>query len=113
MAEKAAEKVLKYLDYYQETWEKIRKIRDNFVKQVNNLDFTAYNSKSNLVLVGFKGKRETERVWKYLQENGINTLPGWDNEFSGLGDQFIRFTIGEEWKMDKVIKVLTGYQFSK
>ena len=113
MAEKAAEKVLKYLDYYQEAWEKIRKIRDNFVKQVNNLGFTAYNSKSNLVLVEFKGKRETERVWKYLQENGIYTLPGWDNEFSGLGDQFIRFTIGEEWEMDKVIKVLTEYQFSK
>jgi len=113
MAEKAAEKVLKYLDYYQKAWEKIRKIRDNFVKQVNNLGFTAYNSKSNLVLVEFKGKRETERVWKYLQENGIYTLPGWDNEFSGLGDQFIRFTIGEEWEMDKVIKVLTEYQFSK
>jgi histidinol-phosphate/aromatic aminotransferase/cobyric acid decarboxylase-like protein len=63
--------------------------------------------------VEFKGKRETERVWKYLQENGIYTLPFWDNEFSGLVDQFIRFTIGEEWEMDKVIKVLTEYQFSK
>ena len=113
MAEKAAEKVLKYLDYYQEAWDKIRKIRDNFVKQVNNLGFTAYNSKSNLVLVEFKGKRETERVWKYLQENGIYTLPGWEKEFSGLGDQFIRFTVGEEWEMDKVIKVLTEYQFYK
>ena len=61
----------------------------------------------------FKGKRETERVWKYLQENGIYTLPGWDKEFSGLGDQFIRFTIGEKWEMDKVIKVLNEYKFSK
>jgi len=113
IAEKAVEKVLKYLDYYQEAWEKIRKTRDNFVKQVNNLDFTAYNSKSNLVLVEFKSKRETERVWKYLQENGIYTLPGWEKEFSGLGDQFIRFTVGEEWEMDKVIKVLTEYQFYK
>jgi histidinol-phosphate/aromatic aminotransferase/cobyric acid decarboxylase-like protein len=59
--------------------------------------------------VEFKGKRETERVWKCLQENGIYTLPDWDKEFSGLGDQFIRFTIGEEWEMDKVVEVLSDW----
>jgi len=110
MAEKAAEKVLKYLDYYQEAWDKIRKIRDNFVKQVNKLGFTAYDSKSNFILVEFKDKEETKKIWKYLKENGIYTLPGWEeNEFSGLGDQFIRFTIGEEWEMDKVKEVLAKY----
>jgi histidinol-phosphate aminotransferase len=70
MAEKSAAKVLKYLDYYQEVW---------------------------------------ERVWKYLKEKGIYTLAGWENEFSGLGDQFIRFTIGEEWEMDRVVEVLFDY----
>ena len=110
MAEKAAEKALKYLDYYQEAWDKIRKIRDNFVKQVNKLGFTAYDSKSNFILVEFKDKEETKKIWKYLKENGIYTLPGWEeNEFSGLGDQFIRFTIGEEWEMDKVKEVLAKY----
>ena len=109
IAENAAGKVLKYLSYYQEVWGKIRKIRDNFVKQVNSLGFAAYNSKSNLVLVEFKGKKETEKVWKYLKENGIYTLPGWNNEFSGLGDQFIRFTMGQEWEMDKVVEVLSDW----
>ncbi len=107
MAEKAAGKVLKYLDYYQEVWGKMKKVRDKFVRQINELGFFAYDSQANFVLVEFKNKEETERVWKYLKEKGIYTLAGWENEFSGLGDQFIRFTIGDEWEMDKVIKVLT------
>jgi len=110
MAEKAAEKVLKYLDYYQESWEKIKKVRDNFVKKINNLGFTAYDSKSNFVLVEFKNKEECKKIWKYLKENNIYTLPGWEkNEFSGLEDQFIRFTIGKEWEMDRVAEVLEKY----
>ena len=107
MAEKAAGKVLKYLDYYRKAWGKIKKVRDKFVRQINELGFSAYDSKANFVLVEFKNKEETERVWKYLKEKGIYTLAGWENEFSGLGDQFIRFTIGDEWEMDKVAKVLT------
>jgi len=109
IAEKAAEKVLKYLDYYQEVWEKMKKVRDKFVRQINELGFSAYDSKANFVLVEFKNKKESERVWKYLKEKGIYTLAGWENEFSGLDDQFIRFTIGEEWEMDKVVEVLFDY----
>jgi len=113
MAEKAAEKVLKYLNYYQEVWGKIKKVRDKFVRQINELGFFAYDSQANFVLVEFKNKKETEKVWEYLKEKDIYTLAGWEDEFSGLGDQFIRFTIGKEWEMDKVIEVLTEYQFSK
>jgi len=109
IAEKAAEKVLKYLDYYQEVWEKIKKVRDKFVRQINELGFSAYDSQANFVLIEFKDKKETERVWKYLKEKEIYTLPGWENEFSGLDDQFIRFTIGVEWEMDKVAEVLSDY----
>jgi len=109
IAEKAAEKVLKYLDYYQEVWEKMKKVRDKFVRQINELGFFAYDSKANFVLIEFKNKEETERVWKYLKEKGIYTLPGWENEFSGLDDQFIRFTIGKEWEIDRVVEVLSDY----
>jgi len=109
MAEKAAEKVLKYLDYYQEAWEKIKKVRDKFVRQMNELGFSAYDTQANFVLVEFKNKEETERVWKYLKEKNIYTLPGWENEFSGLDDQLIRFTIGEEWEMDRIVEVLSDY----
>ncbi|MEA2087388.1 MAG: histidinol-phosphate transaminase [Candidatus Caldatribacteriota bacterium] len=109
MAEKAAGKVLKYLDYYQEVWGKMKKVRDKLVWQINELGFSAYNSRANFVLVEFQNKEETERVWEYLKENGIYTLAGWENEFSGLGDQFIRFTIGVEWEMDKVVEVLSDY----
>ena len=109
MAEKAAKKVLKYLDYYQEVWGKIKKVRDKFIKQINELGFLAYDSHANFILVEFKNKKETERAWKYLKENGIYTLPGWENEFSGLGDQFVRFTIGEEGEMNKVVEVLSDY----
>jgi histidinol-phosphate aminotransferase len=109
MAEKAAEKVLKYLEYYRKAWGKIKKVRDKFVRQINELGFSAYDSQANFVLVEFKNKEETERVWKYLKEKGIYTLGGWENEFSGLDDQFIRFTIGEEWEMDRAVDVLSDY----
>lgn len=109
MAEKATGKVLKYLDYYQEAWEKIKKTRDKFVKQINKLGFSAYDSQANFVLVEFRDKKETKKVWEYLREKDIYTLGGWENEFSGLDDQFIRFTIGEEWEMDKVVEVLSDY----
>ena len=109
MAEKAAEKVLKYLDYYRKAWGKIKKVRDKFVRRINELGFSAYDSKANFILVEFKNKEETERVWKYLKGKGIYTLPGWENEFSGLDDQFIRFTIGEEWEMNRVVEVLSDY----
>ena len=109
IAEKAAEKALKYLDYYQEVWGKIKKVRDKFVRQINTLGFFAYDSKANFVLVEFKNNKEIERVWKYLKEKSIYTLAGWENEFSGLDDQFIRFTIGEEWEMDRAVKVLSDY----
>jgi histidinol-phosphate aminotransferase len=109
IAEKAAGKVLKYLDYYQEVWGKMKKVRDKFAGQINDLGFSAYDSQANFVLVEFKDKKETEKVWIYLKENGIYALPGWNNEFSGLRDQFIRFTIGQEWEMDRVVEVLTDY----
>jgi len=109
MAEKAAVKVLKYLDYYRKAWEKIKKVRDKFIREINELGFFAYNSQANFVLVEFKNKEETERVWKHLKEKGIYALPGWENEFSGLDDQFIRFTIGDEWEIDKAVEVLSDY----
>jgi len=60
--------------------------------------------------VEFKNKEECKKIWKYLKENNIYTLPGWEkNEFSGLEDQFIRFTIGKEWEMDRVAEVLAKY----
>lgn len=109
MAEKAAEKVLKYLDYYQKAWEKIKKTRDKFVRQINELGFFAYDSKANFVLVEFRDKEECKKIWKHLKERGVYALPGWENEFSGLGDQFIRFTIGEDWEMDRVVEALSDY----
>jgi hypothetical protein len=84
MAEKAAGKALKYLDYYQEVWGKTKKVRDKFVWQINELGFSAYDSQANFVLVEFQNKKETERVWKYLKEKDIYALAGWENEFSGV-----------------------------
>jgi len=107
MAEKAAAKVLRYLDYYQKAWEKIKKVRGNFIKKVNKLGLTTFDSKSNFVLVEFKRKKEAKYVWEHLKENNIYTLPGWENEFSGLDNQFIRFNVGEQWEMDRVVELLS------
>jgi hypothetical protein len=63
-----------------------------------------YNQEHGIDLVQ---KEECKRVWKYLKENNIYTLLGWENEFSGLDNQFIRFNIGEQWEMDRVVELLS------
>ncbi len=110
LAEKAAGKVLKYLDYYQKIWDKIKKVRDDFTQKINQLGWFAYPSQANFVLVEARNKEESEEIWGYLKEKNIYTLPGWKDEFSGLEDRFIRFTVGEEWEMNRTIEVLSEYR---
>ena len=37
IAEKSPEKVLKYLDYFQKSWESVKEIRDHFIKKIRAL----------------------------------------------------------------------------
>ncbi|GAB4115093.1 MAG: histidinol-phosphate transaminase [Candidatus Caldatribacteriota bacterium] len=110
LAEKAAGKVLKYLDYYQELWDRIRKIRTDFSQKINKLGWFVYPSQANFILLEAQNKEESKAIWRYLKENNIYTLPGWKEEFSGLEDRFIRFTVGEEWEMNITIEVLSEYR---
>ncbi len=110
LAEKAGGKVLKYLDYYQKIWDKIKKIRDDFIQKINELGWFAYPSQANFVLVELRDKEEAKEVWRYLKHKWIYTLPGWKDEFSGLEHRFIRFTMGKEWEMERVIEVLSDYR---
>lgn len=103
IAEKAAQAVLKYLPYYEEAWYVTKEIRDDFVEQINKIGFQSLDSHTNFVLVNFKEKEVAEYYWEKLKKNNIHALPGWNNEFSGLPEHYIRFTIGEKWEMDKVL----------
>jgi len=107
IAEKTGEKIIDYIDYYKKIWEEARLIRDNFIEKVGKIGLKPCNSYANFVLVEFKNREETERVWKDLKSNGIYTFPSWSEEFSGLEEKFIRFVMGTKEEMDKTIEILS------
>jgi len=112
MAEIAGIRVLKYLDYYKTIWQEIAKARKLFIKGLHQINIKAFSSKANFVLVDFISKKETEKVWHYLQSKRVYVFPAWGDEFSGLDNHYIRFAIGNRSEMDYVLNLLDKYQRS-
>jgi histidinol-phosphate aminotransferase len=112
IAEKCAEKVLKYQDYFREAWKTIKVIRDNFIAQLRQMDFKVFDSKSNFIFIKFKNEKQTKRFWRYLKENNIDTTAAWEDEFSVLEACFVRICIGEKQEMKKVVEIISQYDYS-
>lgn len=109
MAEMAGIKVLKYLNYFQKAWREIARVREFFINGLNDLDIYCFPSKTNYVLVDFVDKKKTEEIWQYLRNENIFTFASWGEEFSGLGNHFIRFTISNHEDMAYVLKLLERF----
>ena len=110
IAEIAGIKVLDYLDDYQVIWEKIADIRDNFIYGLEQTDINVFPSKTNFVLADFTTKENTFKVWKYLRERDVYAFAAWGDEFSGLDNHYIRFTIGKPQEMNYVLSLLKDYK---
>ncbi|MDD4363544.1 MAG: histidinol-phosphate transaminase [Atribacterota bacterium] len=110
IAEKAAIKVLHYLDEYQEIWNDIAVTRDTFVDNLQHLKIKAFPSKTNFVLIDLHTKKETRRIWEYLRSKKVYVLASWEDEFSGLGDHYIRFAIGSSQEMNYVFTLLKNFK---
>jgi len=111
IAEKSAEIVLRYLNYFQEAWEAIKVTRDSFIEQLRDLKFKVFNSKSNFVCIEFKNKDQTKDFWNYLRKNGVFATAAWEDEFSVLKPCFVRICIGEKQEMVRVIEILSAYKY--
>ncbi len=110
MVEIAGIKVLKYLDYFQDIWQKIAHTRDFFAKGLSDIGIVVLPSKSNFVLADFLTEEKTRQVWHYLREENIFTIAAWEKEFSGLDNHYIRFTISNNEEMAYVLELLQRFQ---
>jgi histidinol-phosphate aminotransferase len=110
MAEIAGIKVLKYLNYYKGIWQEVAKVRKQFIAALQQINIMAFPSKSNFVLVDFITRENTKSVWQYLRKEGVYAFAAWEDEFSGLENHYIRFTIGTRQEMDYTLMLLNQYQ---
>lgn len=106
IAEKAGEAALENRGKYKDIWSKVLNIGEEFAERMDNLDVETAEINANFVLCEFNSREEAEKVYKALEEENIITFPGWHEEFSGLPDRFIRFTIGKRSDMEKAAKVV-------
>lgn len=109
MAEIAGIKVLKYLNYYKEIWQEVARVRNQFITSLHQINIMAFPSKSNFVLVDFITQENTKSVWQYLRKEGVYAFAAWEDEFSGLENHYIRFTIGTQQEMDYTLMLLNQY----
>jgi histidinol-phosphate aminotransferase len=110
MAEMAGIKVLKYLAYFQEIWEEIARVRDQFINGLQQIGIMVFPSRANFVLADFVSLENTKKVWQYLRKEGVYTFAAWGEEFSGLDEHYIRFTISNQQEMDYVLTLLERFQ---
>ncbi len=109
MAEMAGIKVLKYLDYFQNIWQEIARTRDFFIAGLKDLNIIVLPSKANFVLVDFTTEEKARKIWHFLREEKVFVVAGWEQEFSGLDNQYIRFTIGNREEMSLVLELLKRF----
>ena len=102
-------KVLKYLDYFQNIWQEIARTRDFFIAGLKDLNIIVLPSKANFVLVDFTTEEKARKIWHFLREEKVFVVAGWEQEFSGLDNQYIRFTIGNREEMSLVLELLKRF----
>lgn len=110
MAEIAGTKVLKYLKYYKGIWQEIAEAREKFIQGLKKININVFPSQTNFVLADFLNKENTLDAWSYLKKEGVYTFAAWGEEFSGLENHYIRFTISNQQEMNYVLMLLKKFQ---
>ncbi len=106
IAEAAGIAAFDYVDYYADAIQNIKKTRHSFCKELSSLGFEYMESNAPFVFVNFGNMSNAKKYYNFLISNGILVFAAWDKEFSGSALPFIRFSIGTEEDMSKVIEVL-------
>lgn len=91
LAQHAALAALQDLDYYEKTWKNDSEERDKLKKKLEGLNFKVFPSSTNFLLIKAKN---AEELYTDLWKNKISVLHGEDPEFTGLGEEYIRITVG-------------------
>ncbi len=91
LAQIAALNALQDPKYYEEIRREIVREREKLTASLRDLGLKVFDSKTNFVLVKTS---EAKKLFKELWKGRIAVLPGWNPEFSDLGENYLRITVG-------------------
>ena len=92
LAQVAALAALESSEYYEKLLEKIKLEKEKICTQLMAFDLKILPSETNCILIQTPKAKE---IFQKLWNNKILIFGGWDTaEFSGLGDEFLRITVG-------------------
>ncbi len=104
LAQTAALAVLKNQMYYQQRWSVMKQERKTLCTQLVELGFDILPSETNFVLIRTP---TAHKLFQSLWDEKVYVLRGWDDaEFSGLGNDFLRITVGNPEENSHLIKSL-------
>jgi len=106
MAEKAGTIVLKHKKEFKKIWAEVLRIGRKFSAGVEKMGYRTFDVNANFVLVDFSSESKAREIFEKLSKNRIKACPGWSDEFEGELDNCIRFAIGGEKDMERVLDVL-------
>jgi len=92
LAQVAALAALESPEYYEKLWQTLKSEKKLLCSQLAELGLEVLPSETNFVFIRTpKAKEIFQALWK----DKIFVFGGWDKaEFSGLGDTFLRITVG-------------------
>jgi len=102
IAAEAGKAALKNREEYTRIREKVISLGEEFKKFLESRDIKTGEVNGNFLLAEFNDEEEAKRYYEGLQRLNVSVFPGWNEEFSGLGGNFLRFTIGTENQMNEV-----------
>lgn len=105
-AERGGRAALEHTEAYEAIWRQVRRTGQKFAAGVRDIGYRTSPINANFVLCDFSTEANASRIYNALRRRGITSLPGWDDEFTGLPNRFIRFTIGRERTMDRTLEAL-------
>lgn len=105
-----AVEALKDNKYYKKISKEIIKIRDNFIKRINEIEgYKAFFSDSNFVFIKLIGNSSKD-ITSYLRQNNY-LIREYSND-NGDNSNYIRVSVGKEHQMNEIIKLLSEYKKS-
>jgi histidinol-phosphate aminotransferase len=99
-------KLIKEFNYYQKQAQNIKKIRNSFIKQINQTSsLFAYPSSTNFILVKVNHPTDLKQLQQYLEGNNfyIKYIP------DIFGQQHLRITVAPSKVLDQLLSLLKSF----
>ena len=106
VAATACIEVLSDLEYYKGRWKELAELRSFFKKALEDIGVFVYDSFTNFVLLRFKSKEESDKVFEALKSNGVMTCYCDTFIITGLEGPYLRITINNKDIMQKVVDII-------